>query len=153
MHRLLMIFLGLGVVPGLSAGENVYRWVDAEGNVTYSSQAPVGAADVREIEIDPGPTDEQREQAEARLQRSLEIIEETEEARSEAMQQRSEQVREAEEALTQAEQDLEEAKRVRPSDWILGYRTSGMRKPEYYERVKEAEAAVEEARHRLKKVR
>jgi len=143
----------LVAASGLVAEGTVYRWVDAEGNVTYSSQAPPGAEDLREIEIPPGPTEEQRKQAEERLQRNLEKIEAADEARKEAIQKRRESVSEAEEALSQAERNLQDAKRVQPEDWILGYRTSGMKKPEYYQRVEDAEAAVAEAKQRLDKIR
>ena len=153
MDRWLVMGFALVAASGLAAQQTVYRWVDAEGNITYSSQAPAQAEDLQEIEIPPGPTEAQRKAAEERLERSLERIEALDEARKEAAEKRKESVGEAEAALAEAERNLEQARRVQPEDWILGYRTSGMKKPEYYQRVKDAEAAVAEAKRRLKDLR
>jgi hypothetical protein len=51
--------LALAVLPLLlSAAEadTVYRWVDAEGRVSYSSTPPSAAADVRQVDLPPPPS-------------------------------------------------------------------------------------------------
>lgn len=59
---------GLLLAAGI-AGAQVYKGVDADGNVVYSSSPAVGADPerVEQVRIDPGPTDADRAAAERRM--------------------------------------------------------------------------------------
>lgn len=60
--------LSLGLCAQAQAQQQVYRSVDAQGNVTFSSEPPIGA-DVRRVEtveLRPGPSEVDRQAAEAR---------------------------------------------------------------------------------------
>jgi len=56
-----------------AVAQQIYKSVDADGNVSYSSAPPPGAApgQAQTVKIDPGPTETERAAAEQRLQSSL----------------------------------------------------------------------------------
>ena len=61
--------LMLVVVAGTATAENIYRSVDANGNVTYSNKPPANAVNVNKVSIQPGPSDAEQREAQERLQR------------------------------------------------------------------------------------
>jgi len=69
LRALILLF----VLSASAAAQQVYKSVDADGNVSYSSSPPPGAAPGRAqtVKIDPGPTETERAAAEQRLQSSL----------------------------------------------------------------------------------
>jgi hypothetical protein len=74
------------IVPALLAGtaaaEQIYRSVDAEGNVTFSSEPPAGAVEVDEVKVQPGPTAAEQEAARERVQAQEATASELGEARA-----------------------------------------------------------------------
>jgi hypothetical protein len=52
----------------------VYQWVDKDGNVHFGDSPP-GEVDARAVDLPPGPSDEQVEQAQQRLQDALDARE------------------------------------------------------------------------------
>jgi len=71
MRICLILFLAC---PGAAmAGQTVYRSVDDSGAVTYSSVPVSGAVESRPVELPPGPTEEQKAQARARLERTRQL--------------------------------------------------------------------------------
>lgn len=68
-------------VTALTAGA-VYKWVDKEGKVHYSDTPPPGESEV--VRTEPGPTPEQRSQAQQRAEAIAEEVRRTEAARASA---------------------------------------------------------------------
>jgi len=148
-----MLGVLLFAVSSLLPGDEIYRSVDAEGNVTYSDTPPTGDSKGEMVELPPNPSPAAVQETEARNR-------EIRRAASRAQQQRIEQeraqesaLRTAREALQQAEARLKEAKVIRDED--RQNLAGGMRRirPDYFERVKAAEAEVEAARKRLREAR
>jgi hypothetical protein len=76
------------VVPAVTvADEQIYRSVDAEGNVTFSSQPPTGAVAVDKVNVRPGPSDAEQQAARERMQRQEATASEMSEARASRVQQ------------------------------------------------------------------
>jgi hypothetical protein len=79
--------LMLAVPTGTVAAEQIYRSVDAEGNVTFSSQPPTGAVAVDKVNVQPGPSDAEQSAARERVQRQEATASEMSEARANRVQQ------------------------------------------------------------------
>lgn len=88
----LLPLLLAGLVSQAATADPLYKWVDKEGRVTYSSTPPPGNARFETVKAPPTPTGEEIRQAEERARK-------TEEQASELEAQRREQeAKEAEEA-------------------------------------------------------
>jgi hypothetical protein len=135
--------------------ETVYKTVDSEGRVTYSSSPPKageGGVTAVELEVDPdrnvipadkSPEIEQLEQTQ-REQRE-------QEHRGEVREQRDRRARiaDAEEALRAAEEALQAGRTAQPGDF-LGRKDGGVRpSPQRFERLERLQQAVERARENL----
>ena len=143
-------------IPGALPAQQVYKSIDAQGNVTYSSTPP-SDADVQRIEtleVPAGPTPEEQAAAEARA-RELEAQASQREAElAQPTRQRTSSVAEAEQALEEARQALAEAQeRDSLEDWQTI--ASGGRVPSaaYLQRVQEAQERVQAAEEALRKAR
>jgi len=133
----------------LACSEPIYKSVDSEGRVSFSSKPPAGARQVEQIQIQPGPTAAQIEATKARAKRTIEQAQERgspAEEKRQAKMAASEKVRDAQTAL-------EKAKVIQPEDWQ--HLAGGGRhlKQSYFDRVKHYEAAVEKATKALHAVR
>lgn len=126
----------------------VYKSVDADGNITYSSSPPAEqrGQQVEEVKLAPGPSQQEVEAANKRLQ----DIERAEyEQNKQRQQQQAEQSKAKESAdseLRRAQQDLEQAKIQRDSDWQYLQQGGRVLRQSYFDRVKAAEARVSKAR-------
>lgn len=139
-------------LPALSAGE-VYRTVDEAGNVTYTDIPPEGDVSAERVEILPPPSAERQRQSE---QRNREILRAAEEAKRERQRQKGEResrISTARKQLEEAEARLEQTRVIQDED--RQNLAGGKRRihPDYFERVKQAEADVEEARKALRRAR
>ena len=81
----------LPFAPG--AAEPVYRWVDADGNVGYSSQPPPDAERVEALSFEAPPPEARVEAARQRLEKERETARQLEQDRKRREQARSEQRR------------------------------------------------------------
>ncbi|MGH6636616.1 MAG: DUF4124 domain-containing protein [Gammaproteobacteria bacterium] len=133
----------------LAYSEPIYKSVDSEGRVSFSSKPPVGARQVEEIQIQPGPTADQIEATKARAKRTIEQAQKSE---SPAQKRRQAKMA-ASEKLREAQAALEKAKVIQPEDWQ--HLAGGGRhlKQSYFDRVKHYEAAAEKATKALRAVR
>jgi hypothetical protein len=148
--------IALSILAISSAGaQTVYKSIDAQGNVTYSSTPPPEGSGkaIREVPIAPPPPESQRQEAEERV-RQLQI----ESARIDRQRegdkkQRADSVAAAEKELQEAQMQLEEAKIRRDEDWQ--YLATGGRvlKQSYLDRVDRAEKQVRQAEQRLQTAR
>ncbi len=67
--RYLLLAVLTTSAPTLFAQEGVYRSVDEQGNVTYSSSPPKGSVETRSLEISPGPSALEREATRERVKK------------------------------------------------------------------------------------
>jgi len=68
-----IVLLSLILLPGIAVAE-VYQWVDEDGNVHFGDSPPDNA-DAQTVDLPPGPSDQQVEQAQQRLQDALDARE------------------------------------------------------------------------------
>lgn len=138
--------------PFLMGGE-IYRSVDGEGNVTYSDTPPAGNSKGEMVELPPDPSPAAVQETEARNREIRRAASRAQQQRIDQERNRDSTLRSAREALQGAEARLKEAKVIRDED--RQNLAGGMRRvrPDYFERVKAAEAEVEAARKRLQEVR
>jgi Domain of unknown function (DUF4124) len=61
--------LCLAMQAGTVAAGQIYRSVDAEGNVTFSSQPPANSVTVDQVSVQPGPSEAAQQEAQERMQR------------------------------------------------------------------------------------
>ena len=83
--------------------QQLYKWVDSEGRVTYSSTPPPSGARAETVAEPPKPTREEVEQTESRLKREREAARKLEQQRLE--QEAARREREAEEARLRAQEN------------------------------------------------
>lgn len=74
--------LALALLAGAVSAEQIYRSIDADGNVTFSSQPPADAVDVDEVSVPPGPSAEAQAAARKRVQAQEATASELGEARA-----------------------------------------------------------------------
>jgi hypothetical protein len=86
-HTVLAACMLMLIMPaGTAAAEQIYRSVDAEGNVTFSSQPPTGAVAVDKVNVRPGPSAAEQNAARERVQRQEATASEIGEARASRVQ-------------------------------------------------------------------
>ncbi len=150
--RLLRVWIGvllLGLV--LQAGaETVYRSVNADGQVIFSDTPPPDAESSETVNLLAPVSEERRKAAEARQRKLIDLVTHDEEEQGEEAPRES-ALDEATQAVEDARTRVDEAKAIRPSDWWNGP-GSGQLKPEYQERVRQAEQELETAERDLRLV-
>jgi hypothetical protein len=101
---------------GPGAGQAIYKSVDAQGNVTYSSTPPVGGAPAQPVNI-PGTTKPQNPATTEQLRRQAEQeFALRQKARKEQKEQQARALNEAEDRRDRAKRDLEAA--AQPKDQV-----------------------------------
>lgn len=142
-----------GLFIQTASGEEIYRSVDKEGNVTFTNLPSEGNASSERIELPAGPSQESLQQTK---QRNSEIRRAADDAQSRRMQEKREKkarIKAAEKVLQAAEDRLDAAKVLKDDD--RQNLAGGKRRirPDYFERVKQAKEAVDEARKALRQAR
>ena len=129
------------------SAETAYRSVDEQGNVTFSDKPVSNATQEERVSIDaPTPSTEQQQESK---RRETELQKAATQAGTSSAPVKANQKKVARQSVQEAEKRLEEASQVREGDRI-GTAGGGSRlKPEYHERVHEAEAEVEKARKQM----
>jgi hypothetical protein len=137
------------------AQQQVYKSIDSQGNVTYSSTRPDpgGASAVEQILIAPPPSETEREAAEQRLREIQRKSALREKHQSEAKQEKRASVEAAQTALDEARTALERTKAMGPGDWQTIATGGRVPKQSYLDRVQHAEERVKHAEDALKKAR
>jgi hypothetical protein len=148
----LLLLAGMLAPLALSAGE-AYRMVDETGQVTFTDTPPAGEPGIEVLELQPGPSDESRREAESRLETMRQRLDESRRQREAKTQQSLARVDELQQQLDEAEAKLQEAKILKDEDRQSLAGRGRRIHPDYFKRIEEAEAAVEEARKRLNQAR
>jgi len=100
---LLPLMLAAALCSTISGAQEIYKSVDAQGQVSYGSAPVTSATEVQEVELRPGPTPEEvreAKQAGARISASANQMESQRVAR--------EMTRNAEQAKQDAKQEVEQ---------------------------------------------
>ena len=71
----LSTFTFLLILQSAVFGQQFYKWTDENGNVRYSDSPPAQEAAVSTVDIAPGPTEAQKQQAEDRLNQQTQASE------------------------------------------------------------------------------
>jgi hypothetical protein len=95
--------LVLALLSGTAAADQIYRSVDAEGNVTFSNKPPADAVSVDKVTVQPGPSEAAQREAQERTQRQGETARTLEEARASRSKQREQAAPPAPETVEPAE--------------------------------------------------
>lgn len=143
--------VALLLLAGAAAAQQVYRSIDADGNVTFSSSPPPPNSGERvdTITLPPGPTPAQQAAAEERMRQiEADAQRRTEERASRQAQQQTD-VQGAREVLRQAEADLLQAQERGEGDWQTLATGGRVPSASFNERVQQAEQRVQEARDAL----
>ncbi len=153
MYRLPgLIVLAFVMLTQIASGEEIYRSVDEQGNVTFTDTPPAGG-EVERVELPPSPSEQSRQAAERRNQEIMKAAEQADRKRLQEREQKQAGVKAAEQQLQEAQARLAEAKEIKDED--RQNLAGGKRRiqPEYFERVKQAELEVEKARKALREAR
>ena len=78
----------LAMLAGTAAAEQIYRSVDAEGNVTFSNQPPANSVSVDQVDVQPGPSEAAQREAQEQMQRQEAAAKELGEANASREQQK-----------------------------------------------------------------
>jgi hypothetical protein len=151
--RILLLALFVFALSAQLLAGDVYRAVDAEGNVTYTDTPPEADRTVEKIEIQPGPSEASRFDTERRNAAIRKAMEEARAKRLERAASQNERLSKARKELEDAENELKRTKELGEDDrqYLSGGRSRI--KSEYFERVKEAEEKAEAARKNYKEIR
>jgi hypothetical protein len=148
-----MIVVGIMFFLATSISAEIYRHVDAEGNVTYTDEVPVGAKDAEEVILPPSPSSESISETETRNQRMLRAADQADKKRLEQRRKKQATIAMRKSELEKAEKRLEEAKVIKDDDRQNLVGGKSPIHPDYFARVKAAKEEVEKARKALQKAR
>lgn len=153
--RLLCAALAL-LLAGSAAAETVYRHVDADGNVSFSSKPPKTGEKAEAVEIDTNrnviapestPTTERLEAAER------ERYWQQKQAETQKQQESNAQVQAAEAQLRQAREAQQAGQALQPGD-LIGKQGGGTRpSAQRSERLQRLDAELKAAEENLERVR
>lgn len=135
--------------------QTVYKSVDAEGRVSYSSSPPPEAAGdlVEEVPIAPGPTEQEQQEARRRAGELEGATRRAERERQKKADKTAEAVSAAERELDDANLALDEARIQGDDDWQTIVGGGRVPRQSYIDRVQRAERRVEDAKKALRGAR
>ena len=136
-----------------SLADKIYRTVDESGQVIFTDSPPTDASKVERLELPPGPSARSIRATESRNRAIRQSLEAVENQRVQQTKSRNRRIKQAEKTLAEAESQLTEAKKLKDEDRQKLAGGKRRIRPEYFERVRTAEEAVEAAKKRLKKAR
>jgi hypothetical protein len=147
------IFLACALLTQAAIGEEIYRTVDEEGNVTFTDTPAADDTSAQPVALPPGPSKESLREAEQRQRKIQDAAEASERQRLQEKRVSQARIEAAVKRLEEAEAELAEARVIKDED--RQNLAGGKRRihPDYFERVKQAEAVVEAARKALREAR
>ena len=146
---LLAVMLATGSLPCVS---EITRSVDSEGNITFSDQPVPGSVETTPVIIDapPAPSKQEIYQSEQQAQDMINRANVNQQERDSSSADRKAGIQAAQMNLDAAEAHLEEVKVVRGGIDTQGKAGGGTRlRPEYLQRLQEAEQQVGQAQKQL----
>jgi hypothetical protein len=150
-----LLILLLAATGSAAAQGPIYKSIDADGNVTYSSTPPEDprVQRIETVEVDPGPSPAEQAEAERRM-RGIESVADQQRAEQTSRRQaRNNTVEAAAQALEDARADLEKAKERGPGDWQTIATGGRVPSASYLQRVQKAQQRVQAAEEALEAAR
>ena len=149
----ILLLAGTLCAPSLALTEEIFKSVDVDGNVTYSSVPPEEAVDTQPVSVPDAPSEAQQQEAVQRDKQLQGAADSLAQERSARDRQRGGMVQDAEKARDQAKAQLERVQVKQDSDW-QGLAGGGRRlKESYFERVRNAEEELRQAEEAVSKAR
>ncbi len=149
----ILLLAGFLRAPSLVSAEEIYKSVDADGNVTYSSVPTAEAVKTQPVSVPDAPSPAQQQEAVQRERQLQQAADNLAQDRSARDSQRRSKVQDAEKAHDQAKAWLEQAQVKRDSDW-QGLAGGGRHLKEgYFERVRNAQENLRQTEESLSKAR
>ncbi len=110
LTRLCMTLLSVAMLAGMAVhADQVYRWVDAQGNVHYSQTPPPGAASkAKLVDVVPQPVDAANAKQQQQLVKSMHAAKQEQQQAAEAAKKQAEQEAQKRQACEQARKRLQE---------------------------------------------
>ncbi len=144
-----------GAFPVCAPADAIFKSVDAEGRVTYSSTPPAAgsAKRVEEMQIAPTPPSAGGASPAQRARTPDSGAEERQRLREAAAKERSERIAAAQQDLIRAKAELEQAKIQGDGDWQYLVRGGRVLSESYFQRITAAEARVQAAEKALQGAR
>ncbi|MCU7915836.1 MAG: DUF4124 domain-containing protein [Candidatus Thiodiazotropha sp. (ex Gloverina cf. vestifex)] len=148
-----LIIAGISLSSIPVAVAEIYRSLDAEGNVTYTDAPPEGEQAVEKVTLPPEPSAETIRDTELRNMQIRRAADSASQKRLDEKRKKSAKVAQARKMVAEAEAKLAETKVIRDED--RQNLAGGKRRihPDYLERVNAAKLEVEKARKALRKAR
>ena len=146
---LLAVMLATGSLPCVS---EIIRSVDGQGNVTFSDQPVAGSVESTPVIIDvpPAPSKQEINKSEQQAQDMINRANLNQQERDASNADKKANIQAAQRNLDAAEAHLEEVKVVRGGIDTQGLAGGGTRlRPEYLQRVQDAEQQVTDAQKQL----
>jgi hypothetical protein len=146
-----LFILIIGLLFNSLANAEIYEVIDESGRKIFTDIPPLNKPDAKPVSIKPhtGNTwqnDPLQEQNDRYFNELDEKEQELEAAEERATAEKDEAKQKAAEAIIAAEEALEEAKTMKAGDYFPNQNNGIRYTPEYLERVKDAEEALEKAR-------
>jgi hypothetical protein len=102
-HAKLVLLPVAALLPiEICGADTFYKSVDEEGRVTYSSQPPPDAIEVKSLQVEPGPSEEETEQA---REQAKKLEQEVDAMYDELVERRTREAQALKEALEAAERE------------------------------------------------
>lgn len=153
MIRQCIALLVLPAVSSVGFAYNIYKSVDAQGNVTYSSSPQSDASSVERVNLPPAPSSESVAAAKERESQIVAAGDTMTQDRKARTEEQDRSVDTARREVNGAQQALAEAKAIQDSDWQGTVQGRRHLKPEYFARVAAAESRLSSAQSQYKATR
>ncbi len=123
----------------------VFKSVDADGNVSYSSTPPADAVKSEPIAILPPPEADARDEAQKQANQLEASSKRLQDDLQTSRNKRNSTLNNAQEMVEKAQRDLDKAKQISDGDWQPLAKGGRRLKESYHERVKAAEDRLQQA--------
>ncbi|MDX1433551.1 MAG: DUF4124 domain-containing protein [Gammaproteobacteria bacterium] len=148
-----MAFCALLCASHQASAYGIYKSVDAEGNVTYSSSPQPSGGRVERVHLPPAPSQASVDEALAREQQIEAAGNAIAAERQARAREQAEGVEAARREVNSAQVALNDAKQIRDGDWQGTVQGKRHLKQEYFERVAAAAARLEAATQAYRQAR
>jgi methyl-accepting chemotaxis protein len=151
--------MGLYSLPGVGDQQSptIYKVIDQQGRVSYSTTPPTGLDSspqtLETMIIAPGPNAAEQRAARQQMHQFIQEQQRAAYQQQRIAEQQTEARQHALDALAQAQQRLDEARQIQTQDWQQIVNGGRVLSQAYFERVRQAEEAVQQSRQALQRLR
>jgi len=111
----------LGLSSGAVSAQQVYKSINAQGEVEYSSEPPARASNIEQVELQPGPTQQQVKEARQAGERITQSANEMQSQRLAREQLQSNKRQKAEAVAAEAQQSEQAVEQVKKDETLKEY--------------------------------